>query len=146
MNMLETIRKWLENFPEHNRLESLQVDYLGVTPGSGSVTPTGLMEISRREDILGTVVVQNQYNFALYYDFAKAMDDDEGATENADWLMHLQKWVQEQSILGLAPVFGDEPRKEQIKAQNGAIFDVSDEGVATYMVQLSVTFIKNYTR
>lgn len=146
MNMLETIRNWLKSFPEHDRLESLQVDYFGVIPGNGSVAPTGLLEISRREDILGNVVVENQFNFALYYVFAKATDDDKGSMENADWLMHLQKWVQEQSILGLAPVFGDEPRKEQIKAQNGSIFDVTEEGVATYMVQLSVNFTKFYTR
>ena len=146
MNMLETIQKWLKTFPEHDRLASLQVDYFGAIPGNGSVAPTGLLELSRREDILGNVVVENQFNFALYYVFAKATDDDEGSMENADWLIHLQKWVQEQSILGLAPVFGDEPRKEQIKAQNGSIFDVTEEGVATYMVQLSVNFTKNYTR
>ena len=56
--------------------------------------------------------------------------------------MDFQEWVQEQSALGLAPVFGDVPRQEKLTAQNGVLYDAEDEGLATYMVQLSVQFIK----
>jgi len=141
---LDRIRKWLSAFPGNNRLQSLQVDYYSSQPDNGSIAPSGLVEISRKEDILGNIVVENQYNFGLYYTFQKAADDDEGSTENADWLMALQEWAQEQSILRLAPIFGDEPDTEQIKAQNGSIYGVNEEGVAIYMVQLSVNFSKKY--
>ena len=87
-----------------------------------------------------------QYTFGLYYVFAKATEDDEGSTENADWIIDLQEWVLEQSILGKAPTFGDEPREEKIKAQNGTIYGATEEGTAIYMVQLSVEFTKNYKR
>lgn len=143
MSALKKIRDWLETFPGNERLESLRVDYVSADPGSGSIAPSGLVEISRTEDILGNITVENQYNFGLYYVLAKATDDDKGSTQNADWLMDLQEWVQEQSITGAAPKFGDEPAAERILAQNGSIYGADEEGTAIYMVQLSVNFIKN---
>ena len=92
---------------------------------------------------MGNVTVTNQYNFGLYYVFVKSPDDDIGAAINADWLMAFQEWAQEQSILGLAPVFGDIPNVEKIIAQNGVLYETND-GTATYMVQLSVQFKKKY--
>ena len=146
MSALKKIREWLQTFPGNDRLKSVQVDYVPAEPGSGSIAPSGLVEISRNEDILGNITVENQYNFGLYYVFAKSTDDDEGSTQNADWLMDLQEWVQEQSILGKAPKFGDEPAAERIQAQNGSIYGADEEGTAIYMVQLSVNFIKNYVK
>lgn len=144
MSALEKIRSWLATFPGNERLHSLQVDYISAQPASGSIAPSGLIENSRTEDILGNVVVENQYNFGLYYSFPKATDDDEGSTENAAWLMDLQEWVQEQSVLHLVPSFGDEPKTEQIKAQNGSVWGATEEGVAIYMVQLSVIFTRKF--
>lgn len=99
--------------------------------------------MSRTEDILGNVTVVNQYNFGLYYVLEKALGDDAGAELNAGWIMDFQEWVQEQSARGLAPRFGDEGR-EIIRAQNGVLYEADEEGTATYMVQLSVQFKKNY--
>lgn len=144
MSALTKIKKWLATFPGNSRLQSLQVDYIPAEPGNGSIAPSGLVEISRKPDILGNVTVENQYNFGLYYVLAKSTDDDEGSTENADWLMDLQEWVQEQSLTGKAPKFGDDPLTEQIQAQNGSIYGADEEGTAIYMVQLSVNFTKIY--
>ena len=58
--------------------------------------------------------------------------------------MDFQEWVQAQSVRGLAPAFGDAPRQERIIAQNGVLYDAQAEGTATYMVQLSVRFIKYF--
>lgn len=144
MTDLEKVRGWLATYPGTDRLQSLKVDYYDAVPDNGSIAPSGLVEISRTEDILGNVTVENQYNFGLYYTLAKAPADDSGSTENADWIMGLQNWVQDQSIRNLAPTFGDEPRKETVKAQNGGIIAADKEGTATYMVQLSVDFTKYY--
>ena len=144
MSALAKIRDWLKTFPGNTSIESLKVDYVSVQPGSGSIAPSGLVEISRKVDILGNIVVENQYNFGLYYVFPKSTDDDEGSTQNADWLMDLQEWVQEQSVAGAVPRFGDEPTTEQIQAQNGSIWGADEEGTAIYMVQLSVNFTKIY--
>lgn len=74
----------------------------------------------------------------------KAPNDDVGAAKNADWIVDLQEWVQEQSATGAAPVFGDDPRAERITAQNGTLLQADGEGTGVYVVQLSVQFIKKF--
>lgn len=144
MTPLEKLIAWIKTYPGHDILQDFQVDYTDKAPSNGGVFPSGLQEISRTTDILGKVVVQNQYNFGLYYVFEKAPGDDVGATINADWVMDFQKWVQEQSVLGLAPAFGDEPRTEKILAQNGVMYEPETEGTAMYMVQLSIQFKEKF--
>lgn len=144
MTDLEKLKNWIATFPGYDILNTFHVDFTDQIPFNGGVYPSGLVEISRRRDIWGSVKVQNQYNFGLYYVFAKDPGDDSRAQVNADWLMDFQLWIQEQSVRGLAPVFGDEPRAERIRAQNGVLYAADEEGTATYMVQLSVEFIKYY--
>lgn len=146
MTALDIIKTWLAAFPDFDILSQFHVDYTDQIPSNGGVYPSGLVEIQRKRDVLGNVTVENQYNFGLYYVFAKAPGDDAGATVNADWLMSFQEWVQAQSITGAAPAFGDEPRTEKIIAQNGVLYEATDEGTATYMVQLSVQFTKLFLR
>ena len=144
MTDLEKIKNWISTYPGYDILGSFKVDYTDQIPSNGGIFPSGLVEISRTEDILGNVTVNNQYNFGLYYVFLKDPRDDTGAQINADWLMDFQMWVQEQSARRLAPSFGDEPRSEKIQAQNGVLYAADEEGTATYMVQLSVNFMKKY--
>lgn len=145
MTALEKIIAWIATYPGYDILSSFQVDYTDKVPNNGGVYPAGLVEIERRSSIMGVITVTNQYNFGLYYVFAKAPEDDIGASINADWIMDFQEWVQEQSVTGQAPTFGDVPREEKIMAQNGVMYETEGkEGVATYMVQLSVQFKKIY--
>lgn len=144
MTDLEKVREWLKTFPKFNDISNFKVDYTDQIPANGGIFPSGLVEISRTEDIIGNVTVENQYNFGLYYVFSKAPEDDIGAALNADWIMEFQQWVQEQSVLGKAPTFGNTGQKEKAAAQNGILYEADSEGVATYMVQLSFTFTKKY--
>jgi hypothetical protein len=144
MSALQKMRDWIAAFPEFVILGSFSVDYTDRVPANGGIFPNGLVEIERRSDITGNVTVTNQYNFGLYCVFEKAPGDDAGATINADWIMAFQEWVQEQSATGQSPAFGDIPREERITAQNGVLYDANEEGIATYMVQISVQFKKRY--
>ena len=144
MTALEKVRAWLSTFPDFDILSAFQVDYTDQVPSNGGIYPSGLVEVERRTDIMGNITVTNQYNFGLYYVFEKAAGDDIGATLNADWLMSFQEWAQEQSVTGIAPVFGDVPGAEKIIAQNGVLYETDEGGTATYMVQLSVQFKKKY--
>lgn len=144
MTDLERIRQWISTYPGMDRLQNTWIDYYVAEPDNGSIAPAGLVEISRNEDILGNVTVENQYNFGLYYVLTKAAGDDEGAATNAEWIMGLQQWIQEQSVRRLAPTFGDEPATERIQAQNGALYSADEEGTATYIVQLTIHFKKIY--
>lgn len=144
MTDLEKVRNWLANYPGIIPMKGLKVDYVSPNPNNGSIDPSGLIEVSRVTDITGGVTVENQYNFALCFVLLKSPDDDKGATDNAALLMDFQRWVQDQSIRRLAPVFGDDPDLEEVKAQNGALYAADEEGTAIYMVQLSINFIKYY--
>ncbi|MBE6771073.1 MAG: hypothetical protein E7547_02875 [Ruminococcaceae bacterium] len=144
MTDLEKVREWIKTFPKFDGISEFNVDYTDNIPANGGIFPSGLVEISRVEDVIGNVTVENQYNFGLYYVFSKAPEDDIGAALNADWIMEFQQWVQEQSILGKAPTFGNTGEKEKASAQNGVLYDADIEGVATYMVQLSFNFKKKY--
>ena len=144
MSDLEKIRKWVLTYPDADRMRDMKVDYFSQNPDNGSIDPSGVVEVSRAEDIVGNITVENQYNFALYFVFLKDPGDDQGATDNATWLMDFQRWVQEQSIRKQGPTFGDEPAKETIKAQNGALYAADEEGSAIYTVQISINFIKHY--
>lgn len=140
MTPLETIKSWIATYPGHNILNEFSVDYTDQIPGNGGIFPAGLTEVSRTEYVTGAILVKNQYNFGLYYVFEKSPGDETGAEINADWIMDFQEWVQEQSILGKVPQFGDKTRS--IVAQNGSLYDADAEGTATYMVQLSVVYEK----
>lgn len=144
MTDIERVRNWLLTYPQIGRIKGLGVDYYSAQPNNGSIDPSGLVEISRKEDILGNVTVGNQYNFVLYFVLAKSPEDDKGATDNADWLLDLQKWIQEQSIRKQAPIFGDDPETETISAQNGKVDAADEEGTGVYSVQLSINFTKIY--
>lgn len=144
MSPLDRIREWLNKYPGFDRLQDLRVDYYSQQPDNGSIDPSGAQIISITENIMGTKTVEMQYNFGLYFVLAKDPGDEYTAVDNAAWVMDFQRWVNEQSILRLAPTFGDVPRAETIKAQNGAVTAADNDGVAIYMVQLSVNFIKIY--
>lgn len=145
MSDLEKLRNWIKTYPKHEKIAAFSVDLIDQIPFKGSIAPSGLVEISRTEDVLGNVKTENQYNFGLYYAFRKDPDDDVEATKNAEWLMDFQKWIQEQSVLRKAPAFGDKPSEERISAQNGSIYDATEDGTAIYMVLLSVNFTKYYS-
>lgn len=142
MTALEKITGFIKSYPGADIFRDFQVDYTDQIPANGGIFPSGLVEVGRKTDLFGNVTVTNQYNFGLYYVFEKAPGDGEGAEVNANWLMDFQEWVQAQSAAGAAPVFGDVPKEERIIAQNGVLYGQEAEGLAMYMVQLSVRFIK----
>ena len=144
MSALEKVMAWIATFEKYDILGAFRIDYTDQTPANGGIFPAGLVEVSRTPDIFGRIRVVSQLNFSIYTVFEKAPSDDEGASFNAEWVADFQEWVQEQSVTGLAPVFGDAPKDERIMAQNGVMFDTDDEGTATYMVQLSVQYTKKY--
>ena len=142
MTALEKITALVRSYPGADIFRDFQVDYTDQIPANGGIFPSGLTEVARKTDIFGNTAVTNQYNFGLYCIFEKAPGDSDGASVNAGWVMDFQEWVQERSTLGEAPVFGDDPQRERVTAQNGMLYDAGDEGLATYMVQLTVRFIK----
>lgn len=139
MNHLEMLRQWLLTYPNWGESGPLYVDYTDCVPGAG-LFPAGLEELSRQEDVLGNVTVKCRYHFALYR-VSAAQEDRAG---EAQWLLGFQQWVQQQSVAGLAPQFGDVPGAERLRAQKGKLKEASQTGLATYVVTLIADFTKIY--
>lgn len=144
MTNLEKVKNWIATFPGYSDLEGFEVDYTDQIPSNGGMFPAGTSEVRRTKDILGNVTVEKQLNFAIYYVFTKAPGDDAGATVNQEWIAEFQDWVEEQSVTGQAPVFGDIPLRERIVASNGILYDASEEGIGVYTVNLQITYMKRY--
>lgn len=144
MTNLEKVKNWIATFPGYSDLEGFEVDYTDQIPSNGGMFPAGTSEVRRIKDILGNVTVEKQLNFAIYYVFTKAPGDDAGATVNQEWIAEFQDWVEEQSVTGKAPIFGDIPLRERIVASNGILYDASEEGIGVYTVNLQITYMKRY--
>ena len=144
MSHLSRVMDWIATYEGYDILSYFRVDYTDQIPNNGGIFPSGLTEVSRRQDILGNVTVVNQENFGIYIVFDKAPEDTVAAADNQEWVSDFQQWVQDQSIQGLAPTFGDVPHTERITASNGALYAATDEGTATYMIQLSIQYTKRY--
>lgn len=142
MRELERLRGWLSEAPGAERIREMRFDYTDQAGENGGIFPLGVREVSRKENLWGRVRVQCQLRFVLYLILLKAPGVD--AAENAAFVLQLQRWMMQQSVAHRAPTFGDEPESERLTAQNGALFDASDEGTATYKVELCVSYTKIY--
>lgn len=140
MNALEKVRQWVQTFHKWEAGNLLYIDYTAAVPGNAGLYPMGMEVLQIREDILGGITARCRYRFSLYR-VAAGREDRE---EDALWLMAFQNWVQEQSLLGLAPAFGDEPAREQIRAEKGRLKEGSQTGTGVYAVELTVEFVKKY--
>ncbi len=133
MTQLEIMGAWLQRFPGWDG--TLHMDTTGPLPGAG-LFPGGLEEVSRQENLLGQVTVHNRLHFTLHRLVPGPGD------RQADWLLALQQWVQQQSAQGLAPTFGDRPQSERIRAERGKLSAAPQPGTVRYTVHLTVDYVK----
>ncbi len=138
MTQLEKLKVWLQTYPAWE--DTIQVDFAEDIPGNTGLFPTGVEELSRREDVLGNLQVECRYSFDLRRQVAGGCD----GTANAQWLLDFQIWVQQQSAGGLAPHFGDVPQQERMQVRGGSLKAVSPVGTGTYIVTLMADFMKVY--
>ena len=136
MTELEVLTAWLKTY--HGWAGTLFVDVVEAVPGSTGLYPKGLQELSRREDVLGNLSVRFRWSFQLQ----RVAGTDPRA--DALWLMDFQRWVAQQSLMGRCPIFGDEPKTEQMRACEGSLVSRSQGGSTGYTVLLTVDFTKNY--
>lgn len=141
MTILEKMTSWLLSFP-HWEKEALQIDYAAPAPENAGLFPQGLEELSRTRDVLGNQTVRNRLRFTLY----RVTTGQQDNRQQSSWLLALQDWIQQQSALGLAPHFGDEPAMESIRVQQGSLKNGSRTGTGCYGVTIIAEFVKHYEK
>lgn len=139
MTQIEKMTQWLRTFPLWQE-EALYVDRTPPQTGNSGLYPTGVEELSRQEDIMGNVTVQNRMQFTLY----RVTSDGADNTRQAQWLLALQQWLQSQSAAGLAPAFGDIPHRERIRGEKGKRKTTTQAGTGTYLLTITVDYTKIY--
>lgn len=141
MQRLEKVRQWVQTFPLWEEGQLLYIDHTGCVPGNSGLFSQGAQELARLTDILGNTTVRCRCSFSLY----RVTTGQEDGAANAQWLLAFQNWVQEQSVLGLAPVFGDAPEQERLWAQKGRLKQADQTGTGIYSVELIAEYVKKFT-
>ena len=136
MTDLEKLYHWLRQYPDWGGF--LQIDRLEDNSDGIGIFPRGLEEISRQEDVQGNLRIACRYRFELIRRVHHMAD----SRENTQWLLDFQNWVQQQSVAGEAPCFGDVPAAEKLQAQKGTM---QKHGITdTFTVTLIADFMKVY--
>lgn len=139
MTDIEILLSWLKTYPGWTD-EVLHTDYSEGTPGCMALYPKGVEELSRREDLLGNAQVQYRSRFTLRRQVAGQGDQE----KHAQWMLDFQQWVQRQDAAGLAPRFGDVSFTESLRAENGALKEISKNGLAAYELTITAEYVKCY--
>ena len=139
METLEKIRNWLSKCPGWVSSWKIYFDTTENAPGTVGIYSLGEEIISRREDVLGNVEDLCRCRFQVYW---RLPTEDRQA--NAKWLLEVQSWIRQQSALGKAPTFGNEPKKERIWAEKGKLFEENNVSAATYGMTIVAEFVKKY--
>ena len=138
MEELEKLKTWLQTYPQWSGM--VAVDHTRAAPGHFGLYPKGMELRSLKKDVLGNVYARCRSRFDLYRVTTGQADN----TDAAGWLMDFQAWVQEQTALGKAPVFGDVPDQERMSAQQGKLQRAAQAGTGTYVVTLTAEYTKIY--
>lgn len=143
MSKIQQIREFIKSCPLMDDFAQIHIDWTDAEAGNIGIMPTGESIIRREEDIYGNVTLYKQYNLSLY-----AMDftvNDIVRLESSGWLEKFTEWIETQSANHLAPTFGDNPDTEYMTAQNGMLFELSDNGrTGRYQIQIQCFYEKHH--
>ena len=143
-SVIQGFREWLNTCPLMDIFTDGQhIDWTDSSAGNYGIAPVGCVSVETTTDILGNVYKRKQYNIVLYA--RNWTVDDVVRLENTEFLDEFQNWVEEQQFAGLTPKFGDDPDSEEITAQNGMLFEMSEDGqTGLYQIQLAVNYEIHY--
>ena len=145
--ILPALRAWLAQASALAGIPALTVDLAAPAPGlvpAGGLAPQGVQILGGRQNLLGRTTLHCRARFILRLCLPFAPGDDALAAANAARLLALRRWVAAESAARRAPVFGDEPARERLSADNGRLEQLDREGWAAYRVVLTADFVENY--
>ena len=145
MSKIQKFREFISTCPLMDSFAEIHIDWTNSEAGSIGIMPAGESVVRRDEDICGNVILHKQYNVALYAtDFTI---NDVVRLETSGWLEDFTEWVEEKSAKHLIPVLGDNPDTEYMTAQNGMLFELSDNGrTGRYQIQIQCFYEKHYNQ
>lgn len=133
MSILGALQTYLEEFPEM-QLQPILTDMTGGKPSSYAVAPSGNSKTV--EDIIGNRRYINNYVF-----YAKEYTaEEENRADNYDFLDSFFEWIEDRNEAEIFPVLPKGYVVDSISASNTILFEVTDDGVGIYQIQIQLTF------
>lgn len=141
MSRIDKMKEFIATCPFMDKFAEQHIDWTEAEPGNYGIAPTGESIIRTERDVLGSKKILKQSNFSLY---ARCFTiDDIARLETIGFLENFADWIEEQSEKGLAPQFGDDPEEEEMTAQNGMLFKMSENGQSgLYQIQIQCFYVK----
>lgn len=142
MSIIKAVQDFLASYPgmELRPLGEVMTDLTKPVPGSYALAPSGNGRTGC--DIIGNKTYQNNYTF-----YARESGSDEAdRADNYDFLDGLAAWLEAQEDAGNYPVLPAPFRVETIEIANEILFDISDDGMAIYQIQIKLTISRRGDR
>lgn len=132
MSILESLRTFLSAY---NGMD-LQTDLLQTVVGSHALQLTG--QGVSFVDVLGRRQYQNNYVF-----FARENADNElDRRDNQDFIEDFREWLEDQEDAQNYPKLPGRYQIERIQVSNAMLFDIAEDCMGVYQVQIQVTMTK----
>lgn len=132
MSIVNTLQAYFEQFDGMKLLTDSPSNEMD----SYAIMPTGNGAIAR--DVIGGAAYQNSY---VLYACESAQDEADRAATH-DLLERLQDWIEEQSYQGNLPRLPEPFQVEELTASNGMLFDVMENGLGLYQIQINMKFTR----
>jgi hypothetical protein len=121
---------------QYRIIGTIQTDQTEENSSSYALSPTGNGKTSK--DILGNRTYQNSYVF-----YAKESASNEiDRQENHDFLEDFSDWLEERNDGADFPTLPTGYSVEEIQVSNAMLFDLYEDGIGLYQIQIQLIFQK----
>jgi hypothetical protein len=136
MSIASALQNWLKNI----RRNGIAADQLRPDGFRGRYSPStyalALRNSLTKKIILGNVTHTNNYVFYA----REAADEEANRAENYDFLESLSDWIEQKNADKDFPALSSPRVVNEISVSNAMLFNVEDNGLGTYQVQIQLVY------
>jgi len=138
MSIIKAVQDWLSEYDGMSMrpLSEIRTDLTEEQPSSYALAAAGNSKIS--EDILGNRTYQNSY---IFYARESAGNEVDRA-DTHKFLDDFREWLEEKNVQRDLPVLTDGYESDHIEVSNAMLFDVDENGLALYQIQIQFIYKK----
>lgn len=138
MSIIKALQDWLGTYPGMHLepLNNVLTDLTKAVPSSYALAPSG--NGKSQTDIAGNRTYRNNYTFYA----TESVTDEVDRAEIHDFLEGFCDWLEEKADADEFPKLPGKYAVEEIEVSNILLYDVTDDGLGTYQVQIAITMTK----
>lgn len=138
MSIIKAVQDWLSEYDgmDMRPLSEIKTDLTEEQPSSYALAAAGNSKIT--EDILGNRTYQNSYVFYA----REAAGNEVDRADNHGFLENLSAWMEERNVQNNLPQLPDGYTAESVEVSNAMLFDIDENGMGLYQVQIQLTYRK----